>query len=64
MGLSQTRDRIGVACIARWMLNHWSTREVPLGEILVETFVCYMDSPPLSSFSCLYLCTFKSTTWP
>ena len=26
---SQTRDRTCVPCIARWILNHWTTREVP-----------------------------------
>ena len=27
---SLTRDRIPVTCIARWILNHWTTRDVPL----------------------------------
>ena len=26
---SQTRDWTSVPCIARWILNHWTTREVP-----------------------------------
>ena len=26
---SQIRDRTCVPCIGRWMLNHWTTREVP-----------------------------------
>ena len=25
----QTRDQTGVPCIARWILNHWTTREAP-----------------------------------
>ena len=25
---SQTRDQTGVPCIGRWILNHWTTREV------------------------------------
>ena len=25
-----TRDRTGVPCIARQILNHWSTREAPV----------------------------------
>ena len=25
---SQTRDQTSVFCIARWILNHWTTREV------------------------------------
>ena len=24
-----TRDRTGIPCIARWILNRWTTREVP-----------------------------------
>ena len=27
---SQTRDLTGIPCIARWILNHWTTREVPI----------------------------------
>jgi len=27
VGSSWTRDRTGVPCIARWILNHWTTRE-------------------------------------
>ena len=26
---SQTRHRPPVLCIARWIFNHWATREVP-----------------------------------
>ena len=26
---SQTRDRTHVPCTGRWILNHWTTREVP-----------------------------------
>ena len=26
---SLTRDRTHVPCIGRWILNHWTTREVP-----------------------------------
>ena len=29
-GASRTRDQTGVPCIARWILNHWTTREAPL----------------------------------
>ena len=39
---SQTRDRTHVPCIGRWILNHWSTREVPLFAIechLVKNFI-------------------------
>ena len=31
---SPTRDQTRVPCIARWILNHWTTREVP-GYILM-----------------------------
>ena len=27
VGSSQTREGTGVLCIARWILNHWTTRE-------------------------------------
>ena len=27
---SPTRDRTHVPCIGRWILNHWTTREVPI----------------------------------
>ena len=33
---SLTRARTCVSCIARWILNHWTTREVP---ILDQTFM-------------------------
>ena len=26
---SQTGDKTHVPCIAKWILNHWTTREVP-----------------------------------
>ena len=29
-GILGTRDQISVPCIGRWILNHWTTREVPL----------------------------------
>ena len=28
VGSSRTRDRTGVPCIGKWILNHWTTREV------------------------------------
>ena len=31
VGSSWTRDRTSVPCIARWILNHWTTREAPEG---------------------------------
>ena len=32
MGSSLTRDRTCVPHIDRWILNHWSTREVPFSQ--------------------------------
>ena len=32
-GASQTRDRAGVPCIARWILNRWTTRDAPMWTI-------------------------------
>ena len=32
--LVPTRDRTHVPCIERWILNHWTTREVPLKKFL------------------------------
>ena len=29
VGSSQIGDQTNVLCIARWLLNHWTTREVP-----------------------------------
>ena len=29
VGFSQTRDQTGVPCIARWLLNHWTTGKAP-----------------------------------
>ena len=31
---SPTRDRICISCLARWILNHWTTKEVPQKELL------------------------------
>ena len=40
-GSSQTRDQTPLSCIGRWVLNHWTTREV-LDE---ECFPCLNTSP-------------------
>ena len=34
VGSSWARDRTRVPCIGRWILNHCSTREVPIGSFL------------------------------
>ena len=33
-GSSQTRDRARAPCVGRWILNHWITREVPVGAVV------------------------------
>ena len=44
-GLSSlTRDRTCVPCIARWILNHWATKEVPIYWFL--RFRCHHKCQP------------------
>ena len=35
---SPTRDQTRVPCIARWVLNHWTIREVPGSSLLTKSF--------------------------
>ena len=35
VGSSQTRDQTCVPCIGRWILNYWTTKEVPLIVVLI-----------------------------
>ena len=35
VGSSQTRDQTRVPCIGRWVLNHWTPREV-LSDSLID----------------------------
>ena len=46
---SLTRDQIHVPCIARWILHHWTTREVPM----YFSFLCFIlvSSTPRLMFS-------------
>ena len=30
VGTSQTRDQTHIACMTKWILNHWPTREAPM----------------------------------
>ena len=30
VGTSQTRDQMHIACMTKWILNHWPTREAPM----------------------------------
>ena len=39
VGSSWTRDRTGVLCIARQILNHWTTREALIGFLNAEAFM-------------------------
>ena len=39
---SQTRDQMHVPCIDMWILNHWTTREVPRMGFLKESLKKYV----------------------
>ena len=41
VGSSWTRDRACVPCIARWILNHWTTREVSIFSFFDEPTYCF-----------------------
>ena len=49
VGSSRTRDRTCVPCIARWIFNHWTTREVPG---LFFAFLLFILSSSLWNASC------------
>ena len=42
MESSWTRDQTQVPCIGRWILNHWTTREVPRMGFLKESLKKYV----------------------
>ena len=44
VGSSPTRDRTCVPCIARRILNHWTTREAPLTLLLDQSELCISSS--------------------
>jgi len=45
VGSSCTRDQTGVPCIARWILNHWTTREAhAMMTIICPLFIQYKSS--------------------
>ena len=53
VGLSSpTRDQAHISCIARWILNPWTNREVPFAHLLIGLFVFWMS---YKSFPNLYL---------
>ena len=39
MGTSWTRDQTYIPCIGKWILNHWTTKEVSICTILLDTYV-------------------------
>ena len=56
VGSSWTRDQTGVCCIGRWILNQWTTREVPLLTLFIISCPALpLCSPPVATlFSSLY----------
>ena len=63
---SLTRDRTQVPCIGRWILNHWTTREVPsalfFSLFALLTFSHFLSFYTLHSHSVLiFLLTFLCT---
>ena len=50
MGSSQNRDRTRVPCIGRWILNHWTSREVAELFFLKKTILKELWSQKLQRF--------------
>ena len=46
VGSSWTREGTHVSCIGRWILNHWTTREVPSPPFLQHTTVSHTRKFP------------------
>ena len=46
---SLTRDLTPITCIGRWILNHWTTREVPKSSVLIKDF-CLETNKELHHF--------------
>ena len=51
VGSSWPRDQTRVPCTGRWILNHWTTREVPTGQILMKDL--FLACRQLSSYCVL-----------
>ena len=49
VGSSQTRHPTGDPCIARWILNHWTTGEAPLKKQNKQTKIDPASSPALDA---------------
>ena len=45
---SQTREQTRVQCIGRWILYHWTTREVPLSVFQLRKSVSFNQDPRVS----------------
>ena len=43
MWSSRTTDRTHVPCIGRWILNHWTAKEVPTMNILNNFLICLIS---------------------
>ena len=54
---SRTRDRTHVPCVGRWILTHWTTREVPINVFYVNIGVAGLTagciSQKMNSPTCL-----------
>ena len=49
----QTRDQTCVFCTSRWILNHWTTREVPSSTFLMIYRLTVNDPQAWGPVSCL-----------
>ena len=65
---SWTRDQTHVSCISRWILNHWTTREVPFTCILSSDFMLTAPCDMVIIAVCLILqrkeADHGTTHWP
>ena len=67
MGSSQTRDCTCVPCIGKWILNHWTTREVWLYVYLsTSTTTSFLMASlcMVHSFHIQFICNFGSEFCP
>ena len=69
VGSSWTRDRTYVPCIGNWLLNHWTTRKVPIAYSCllchslgaIGAWVYLWIFYPIPWTFCLFLCFCAST---
>ena len=69
VGSSQTRNQTPVSCIARWILNHWTTREVQTQTFWPQSHI-FQDLPDKysSNLRVPFFCeeeemSFRPLTW-